>query len=59
VAVGRYHELANPTVRCLELKRADLEGAEAAVATATGMAALIPRIDTAIIHRIRYIDNLR
>lgn len=35
-----YARDGNPTVRCLELKLADLEGAEAAVATATGMAAI-------------------
>jgi cystathionine beta-lyase/cystathionine gamma-synthase len=35
-----YAREGNPTVRCLELKLADLEGAEAAVATATGMAAI-------------------
>ncbi len=35
-----YAREGNPTVRCLELKVADLEGAEAAVGTATGMAAL-------------------
>lgn len=35
-----YARDGNPTVRCLELKLADLEGAEAAVATASGMAAI-------------------
>src|SRR3954454_14927558 len=35
-----YAREGNPTVRCLELKLADLEGAEAAVATASGMAAI-------------------
>lgn len=35
-----YAREGNPTVRCLELKLADLEGAEDAVATATGMAAI-------------------
>ncbi len=35
-----YARDGNPTVRCLEVKLADLEGAEAAVATATGMAAV-------------------
>jgi cystathionine beta-lyase/cystathionine gamma-synthase len=35
-----YSPRGNPTVRCLELKLADLEGAEAALATASGMAAI-------------------
>ncbi len=35
-----YARDGSPTVRCLELKLADLEGAEAAVGTATGMAAV-------------------
>jgi cystathionine beta-lyase/cystathionine gamma-synthase len=35
-----YAREGNPTVRCLELKLADLEGAEDAVGTATGMAAI-------------------
>lgn len=35
-----YARDGNPTVRCLELKLADLEGTEDAVATATGMAAI-------------------
>lgn len=35
-----YAREGNPTVRCLELKLADLEGTAAAVATATGMAAI-------------------
>ncbi len=35
-----YARDGNPTVRCLEIKLADLEGAETAVATATGMAAV-------------------
>lgn len=35
-----YAREGNPTVRCLELKLADLEGTEDAVATATGMAAI-------------------
>lgn len=35
-----YARDGNPTVRCLEVKLADLEGAEAAVATASGMAAV-------------------
>lgn len=35
-----YARDGNPTVRCLELKLADLEGAETAVATASGMAAI-------------------
>ncbi|MDQ4099267.1 MAG: PLP-dependent aspartate aminotransferase family protein [Chloroflexota bacterium] len=35
-----YSRDGNPTVRCLELKLADLEGAEAALATASGMAAI-------------------
>ena len=35
-----YSPRGNPTVRCLELKLADLEGAEDAVATASGMAAI-------------------
>ena len=35
-----YSPRGNPTVRCLELKLADLEGTEAAVATASGMAAI-------------------
>ena len=35
-----YAARGNPTVRCLEVKLADLEGAEAAVATASGMAAV-------------------
>lgn len=41
-----YARESNPTVRSLELKIADLEGAENAVATATGMAA----ISTTLIH---------
>lgn len=35
-----YARDGNPTVRCLELKLANLEGTEEAVATATGMAAI-------------------
>lgn len=35
-----YAREGNPTVRCLELKLADLDGAEAAVAGASGMAAI-------------------
>lgn len=35
-----YARDGNPTVRCLELKLANLEGTEDAVATATGMAAI-------------------
>jgi cystathionine beta-lyase/cystathionine gamma-synthase len=35
-----YAREGNPTVRCLELKLADLEGAATAVGTATGMAAI-------------------
>ncbi len=35
-----YTRDGNPTIRCLELKLADLEGAEAALATASGMAAI-------------------
>lgn len=35
-----YAPRGNPTVRCLELKLADLEGSEAALATASGMAAV-------------------
>jgi cystathionine beta-lyase/cystathionine gamma-synthase len=35
-----YARDGNPTVRCLELKLADLEGTSDAVATATGMAAI-------------------
>jgi cystathionine beta-lyase/cystathionine gamma-synthase len=35
-----YAPRGNPTVRSLELKLADLEGAEAALATASGMAAI-------------------
>jgi methionine-gamma-lyase len=35
-----YSRDGNPTVRCLELKLADLEGAETALATASGMAAI-------------------
>jgi methionine-gamma-lyase len=35
-----YARDGNPTVRCLELKLANLEGAEDAVATGTGMAAI-------------------
>ncbi|MBA2755173.1 MAG: PLP-dependent transferase [Chloroflexia bacterium] len=35
-----YARDGSPTVRCFELKMADLEGAEAAVGTATGMAAI-------------------
>ena len=35
-----YAREGNPTVRCLELKLADLEGAESAAATASGMAAI-------------------
>ncbi len=35
-----YSPRGNPTVRCLELKLADLEGGERAVATASGMAAI-------------------
>ncbi len=35
-----YARDGNPTVRCLELKLADLEGTEDAVATGTGMAAI-------------------
>jgi cystathionine beta-lyase/cystathionine gamma-synthase len=44
-----YAREGNPTVRCLELKLADLEGAEAAVATATGMAA----ISAALLHLLK------
>lgn len=35
-----YTRVGNPTVRCLELKLADLEGAESAVTAASGMAAI-------------------
>ena len=35
-----YSPRGNPTVRCLELKLADLEEAETVVATASGMAAI-------------------
>ncbi len=35
-----YARDGSPTVRCLELKIADLEGAEAAIGAATGMAAI-------------------
>lgn len=35
-----YSRASNPTVQCLELKLANLEGAECAVATASGMAAI-------------------
>ncbi|MDP9364295.1 MAG: aminotransferase class I/II-fold pyridoxal phosphate-dependent enzyme [Chloroflexota bacterium] len=35
-----YAPRGNPTVRCLELKLADLEGAEMALGTASGMAAV-------------------
>lgn len=35
-----YTRSGNPTVRCLELKLAELEGAESAVAAASGMAAI-------------------
>ena len=35
-----YSPRGNPTVRCLELKLADLEGAADAIATASGMAAI-------------------
>ena len=35
-----YSPRGNPTVRCLELKIADLEGAEASVAMSSGMAAI-------------------
>lgn len=35
-----YARYGNPTVRCFELKMADLEGAEQATAAATGMAAI-------------------
>ena len=35
-----YSPRGNPTVRCLELKIADLEGAEATVAMSSGMAAI-------------------
>ena len=35
-----YAARGSPTVRCLELKLADLEGTEAAAATASGMAAI-------------------
>lgn len=35
-----YSRYGNPTVRCLELKLADLEGAQDALATASGMAAI-------------------
>ncbi|MDQ4044607.1 MAG: PLP-dependent aspartate aminotransferase family protein [Chloroflexota bacterium] len=35
-----YSRYGNPTVRCLELKLADLEGAEDVLATASGMAAV-------------------
>jgi len=35
-----YSRDGNPTVRCLELKLADLEGAETALAAASGMAAI-------------------
>ena len=41
-----YVREGNPTVRTLELKLADLDGAEAAVATASGMAA----ISAALLH---------
>ena len=35
-----YSPRGNPTVRCLELKIADLEGTEASVALSSGMAAV-------------------
>ena len=35
-----YSPRGNPTVRCLELKIADLEGTEASVAMSSGMAAI-------------------
>ncbi|MCD6057488.1 MAG: methionine gamma-lyase, partial [Thermomicrobiales bacterium] len=35
-----YSPRGNPTVRCLELKIADLEGAEASIAMSSGMAAI-------------------
>lgn len=35
-----YTRYGNPTVRCLELKIADLEGSDTALATASGMAAI-------------------
>jgi methionine-gamma-lyase len=35
-----YSREGNPRIRCLELKLADLEGADAAVATASGLAAI-------------------
>lgn len=41
-----YARDGNPTVRCLELKLADLEGTEDAVATGTGMAA----VSAALLH---------
>lgn len=41
-----YQREGNPTVRCFELKMADLEGAEAAAAGATGMAV----ISAALLH---------
>lgn len=44
-----YARESNPTVRCLELKLADLEGAEDTVATATGMAA----ISTTLLHLLK------
>lgn len=43
-----YSRDGNPTVRCLELKLADLEGAESVVVGASGMAA----ISTAILHLV-------
>lgn len=41
-----YSPRGNPTVRCLELKLADLEGAESALATASGMAAITATLMT-------------
>ncbi len=43
-----YTRYGNPTVRCLEVKLADLEGAEDAMVAASGMAA----ISTAVFHLV-------
>lgn len=44
-----YSPRGNPTVRSLELKLADLEGAETAIATASGMAA----VSATLLHLLR------
>lgn len=49
-----YSPRGNPTVRCLELKLADLEGSEDAVATASGMSA----IAATLIHLVGGDDHL-